>query len=77
LLFSEFIRPWFLFFFFSLLDIPLLGKIPLEPAIARSCDEGKSFITEFPNSRSAIEIQKIIVKIVQQLEPKTLGELSG
>lgn len=35
------------------LHLPLLGKVPLDPRIARSCDEGKSFLHEVPDSPAA------------------------
>jgi Mrp family chromosome partitioning ATPase len=50
------------------MGIPLLGKIPLEPTIARSCDEGKSFLSSFPNSRAAQEYQSIITKLLKILK---------
>ena len=35
------------------LNLQLLGKVPLDPRIARSCDEGKSFLNEVPDSPAA------------------------
>jgi len=32
------------------MGVPFLGKIPLDPRLARACDEGKSFLEEYPNS---------------------------
>lgn len=32
------------------LKTPFLGSLPLDPKIARCCDEGKDFITELPDS---------------------------
>ncbi|KAG7459471.1 hypothetical protein MATL_G00210990 [Megalops atlanticus] len=32
------------------LSLPLLGRVPLDPRIGRSCDEGKSFLSEVPES---------------------------
>jgi Mrp family chromosome partitioning ATPase len=52
------------------LGIPLLGKIPLDPSVARACDEGKSFIGSYPESRAAKEYQSIITKILQILNNK-------
>lgn len=42
------------------LNLPLLGKVPLDPRIARSCDEGKSFLGEVPESPAAKVYQKIV-----------------
>jgi nitrogenase subunit NifH len=32
------------------LGLELLGKVPLDPRIGASCDEGKSFLDEYPDS---------------------------
>ena len=32
------------------MGVPFLGAIPLDPLIARSCDEGKSYISQAPTS---------------------------
>uniref|UniRef100_A0A3Q3L805 NUBP iron-sulfur cluster assembly factor 1, cytosolic n=1 Tax=Mastacembelus armatus TaxID=205130 RepID=A0A3Q3L805_9TELE len=42
------------------LNLPLLGKVPLDPRIARSCDEGKSFLNEIPDSPAAEVYQRIV-----------------
>lgn len=42
------------------LNLPLLGKVPLDPRIARSCDEGKSFLTQVPDSPAAKVYQNIV-----------------
>ncbi|KAG8558379.1 hypothetical protein GDO81_016966 [Engystomops pustulosus] len=44
------------------LGIPLLGRVPLDPNIGKSCDTGKSFFTEIPDSPATLStliIQKI------------------
>ena len=35
------------------LNVPFLGKLPVDPKLARACDEGKDFLTEFKNSSAA------------------------
>lgn len=42
------------------LNLRLLGKVPLDPRIARSCDEGKSFLNEVPDSPAAKVYQNIV-----------------
>lgn len=42
------------------LKLPLLGKVPLDPRIARSCDEGKSFLNEVPDSPAAKAYHSIV-----------------
>lgn len=42
------------------LNLPLLGKVPLDPRIARSCDEGRSFLNDVPDSPAAAVYQTIV-----------------
>ncbi|XP_016344019.1 cytosolic Fe-S cluster assembly factor nubp1 isoform X3 [Sinocyclocheilus anshuiensis] len=42
------------------LNLPLLGRVPLDPRIGRSCDEGRSFLTEVPDSPAAVAYQNIV-----------------
>ena len=42
------------------MEVPFLGKLPLDPRIGRCCDEGKSFLTEVPDSPAADAYKKII-----------------
>ncbi|XP_058272415.1 cytosolic Fe-S cluster assembly factor nubp1 isoform X2 [Hemibagrus wyckioides] len=42
------------------LSLPLLGRVPLDPRIGRSCDEGKSFLNELPNSPAAAVYRAIV-----------------
>uniref|UniRef100_A0A672RZT9 NUBP iron-sulfur cluster assembly factor 1, cytosolic n=1 Tax=Sinocyclocheilus grahami TaxID=75366 RepID=A0A672RZT9_SINGR len=43
------------------LNLPLLGRVPLDPRIGRSCDEGRSFLTEVRDSPAAVAYQNIII----------------
>ncbi|XP_028669684.1 cytosolic Fe-S cluster assembly factor nubp1 isoform X1 [Erpetoichthys calabaricus] len=45
------------------LNIPLLGKVPLDPQIGKSCDEGKSFLTECPDSPATVAYRNIIQSV--------------
>ncbi|KAJ2854043.1 cytosolic Fe-S cluster assembly factor nbp35 [Coemansia erecta] len=45
------------------LDIPLLGSIPLDPRIGRSCDQGSSFLDTYADSPAAQAYASIITKI--------------
>jgi len=45
------------------LGIKLLGKIPLDPRLARCCDQGQSFLDEFPESPASIVYREIIEEI--------------
>lgn len=42
------------------LNLPLLGKVPLDPRIAQSCDEGRSFLREVPHSPATKVYQNIV-----------------
>lgn len=41
-----------------------LGTLPLDPRIAKCCDEGKSFIEEMPDSPAVVAFKSIVEKIV-------------
>lgn len=42
------------------LNLPLLGKLPLDPRIARSCDEGRPFLREVPDSPASEAYRAIV-----------------
>lgn len=46
------------------INAPFLGKLPLDPSIGRSCDEGKSFLSEVPDSLASQAFRNIVTKIV-------------
>ncbi len=50
------------------LAVPFLGRIPLDPDIVISGDEGKPFVTEKPDSESSQAFMKIVERI---LEPQS------
>ncbi|KAM6156292.1 cytosolic Fe-S cluster assembly factor NUBP1 [Rhynchocyon petersi] len=45
------------------LKLPLLGKVPLDPQIGKSCDKGQSFFIEAPGSPATLAYRSIIQKI--------------
>lgn len=45
--------------------LPFLGKIPLDPSVATTGDEGKPFMIFYPESEPAKAFSKIIDKIVE------------
>ena len=45
------------------MDVPFLGKIPMEIEIAQSGDSGKPFIEAFKDSETAKKISEIINKL--------------
>ncbi|XP_030036288.2 cytosolic Fe-S cluster assembly factor nubp1-A [Manduca sexta] len=46
------------------LDVPLLGSLPLDPLLARCCDDGRDFLQELPNSPAVLALNDILDKIV-------------
>ncbi|XP_034942914.1 cytosolic Fe-S cluster assembly factor NUBP1 homolog [Chelonus insularis] len=52
------------------LKVEFLGSIPLDPLLARCCDEGKNVFTEMPESPAIIEFKKLVTRIIEQCEYK-------
>ncbi|XP_036165221.1 cytosolic Fe-S cluster assembly factor NUBP1 isoform X3 [Myotis myotis] len=51
------------------LKIPLLGKVPLDPHIGKSCDEGRSFLVDAPDSPATVAYRSIIQRIQEYCSP--------
>jgi Mrp family chromosome partitioning ATPase len=47
------------------MQVPFLGSIPLDPRIARACDEGKNFLQQHPDSPATVAYGSIIQKVLQ------------
>lgn len=45
------------------LDLPFLGSLPLDPQLAKACDEGKLFLREHPDSPAAVACRDIVQKL--------------
>ncbi|ELU15310.1 hypothetical protein CAPTEDRAFT_152695 [Capitella teleta] len=45
------------------MNVPFLGRIPLDPRIGQSCDVGKSYLTEVPDSPATAAFKEIITSI--------------
>lgn len=52
------------------LNVPFLGSLPLDPLLARACDEGKNFLTEMPHSPAAVAFASILHGITTACESK-------
>ncbi|KAK2584913.1 hypothetical protein KPH14_002509 [Odynerus spinipes] len=50
------------------LNVDFLGSLPLDPLVARCCDEGKNFLTEIPKSPTIVALREIVTKIVDKCE---------
>lgn len=46
------------------LDVPFLGRVPLDPQLARACDEGESYLTRCPDSVGAKAMHQVFQKII-------------
>lgn len=55
------------------MKVPFLGKIPLDPRIGQCCDEGKSFLKEYPTSPAA-QPYELIIKKIQNFCEKSSSE---
>lgn len=42
------------------LNVPFLGSIPLDPLLARYCDEGKDLLSEMPDNPAIQAVQSIM-----------------
>ncbi|NXM87020.1 NUP1A factor, partial [Oenanthe oenanthe] len=56
------------------LSVSLLGKVPLDPQIGKSCDRGQSFLAEAPESPATLSYRKIIQRIQEYCEQHHLQE---
>lgn len=52
------------------MDVPFLGKIPLEPEVVKSGDSGMPVVVGLPNSESAKAFKKITEKVVKAVGKK-------
>ena len=48
-------------------DVPFLGRIPIDPSLARACDEGVPFLHAFQGGGTARAIELILDKILTQV----------
>jgi Mrp family chromosome partitioning ATPase len=51
-------------------NIKFLGSIPLDPKLGKSCDFGKNFLTNFPQSPVTFAYQKILEEIDEVVRSK-------
>ncbi|XP_033207453.1 cytosolic Fe-S cluster assembly factor NUBP1 homolog isoform X2 [Belonocnema kinseyi] len=49
-------------------NIEFLGSLPLDPLLARCCDEGNNVLTECPNSPVIPALKSIVQKIIKKCE---------
>lgn len=59
------------------MNVPFLGKIPFEPEIVSSGDEGKPFVWEHKNSQAFKVLNEMVNQIMKKLNPKNVLEKKG
>lgn len=47
------------------LGLPFLGSVPMDPALAAACDEGKDFLAGNPDSPAAQAYHAIVAKLTE------------
>ena len=52
------------------LNVEFLGSLPLDPLLAKCCDEGKNFLTEIPESPTIATLQTIVQSKFSQRKMK-------
>jgi ATP-binding protein involved in chromosome partitioning len=53
----------------DLLDVPLLGRVPLVPALRQGCDDGMPIVVSAPGSEAAAAFDAIAERIDIDLAP--------
>ena len=48
-------------------NVPLLGSIPLDPNLLKACDEGQSFVENYPSSPAAQSVNNIVDALIQKV----------
>lgn len=55
------------------LNVPFLGRIPIDPQIVISCDAGQAYIYDYAKSPSAQALQEIVAQIILKTNEKKVG----
>ena len=59
------------------MQIPLLGKIPIEPKLLLSCEGGKCFVSECPDTVTAARFNQIVAQVRAAAEAPKAGQENG
>uniref|UniRef100_A0A8D0FPX6 Nucleotide binding protein 1 n=1 Tax=Strix occidentalis caurina TaxID=311401 RepID=A0A8D0FPX6_STROC len=59
------------------LNVSLLGKVPLDPQIGKSCDKGQSFLSEAPESPATLSYRNIIQSKSDNHSAKASSQLAA
>jgi len=52
------------------MNIPFLGRVPIDPQLARCCDQGLNYFEECPDSPAVVALNSIISQIRNSVERK-------
>jgi ATP-binding protein involved in chromosome partitioning len=50
------------------MNVPFLGSIPIDPRVSASCDSGKPFVEEYPDSVAAKAFGEIVRRLMEKVE---------
>jgi ATP-binding protein involved in chromosome partitioning len=50
------------------MSVPFLGSIPIDPRVSASCDSGKPFVEEYPDSVAAKAFGEIVRRLTEKVE---------
>jgi ATP-binding protein involved in chromosome partitioning len=53
------------------MNIPFLGRIPLDPEMVQCADTGQSYMEKYPDSQVTKAFNQIVEKIMQERQLKT------
>lgn len=59
------------------LEVPFLGRIPIEPAIVDSTDQGRPFIRAYGKTPTAKLMDEIVGEIIKRVENKDTHQTAG
>ena len=59
------------------MNVPFLGKVPFEPEIVTSGDEGKPFVWEQKGSKAGKILSQMVDRIVKDLNSKEVSKVKG
>lgn len=50
------------------MEVPFLGRLPIDPRLAKCCDEGTNFVEEFSDSPTVTSLKEIVRKVQKHFE---------
>ena len=50
------------------MDVPFLGRVPLDPRIGMACDYGESFFDAYPDSPACAALQGVVDRVQMQMK---------